>query len=111
MQPDKDLKSLDALIARLGGSSEAGQSSGPGDLLLEHLQAARRNLLGARAGEYSLSLEQAKESLAFCIPDKGRRAETNRVLQSLMDPELPKQQPPDVAPRGGSVLPSPVIAH
>lgn len=83
MQQDEDLKHLDKLIAGLGGSDDAGRrSSGPCKLLLEHLQAARRNLLGSMAGEYSLSLNQATESIT-CITDKNARAELKMALRSL----------------------------
>jgi len=81
----EDLKCLDELIADLGGSSDAGRrSKGPCDLLLEHLQAARRDLLGSMPGEYSLSLQQAKESVA-CISDKSARIEIKKILRTLTD--------------------------
>ena len=107
-QQDEDLKCLDKLIADFGGSSDAGQRSrGPCDLLLEHLQAARRYLLGSMPGEYSLSLQQAKESVAYCILDKNARAETKRILRSLIGSEVPKQQA-GVTGRFSHLLPSPV---
>ena len=87
MQPDQDLKCLDELIADLGGSSDVGrQSGGSCDLLLEHLQAARWNLLGSMPGEYRLSLQLAKESLA-CISDRSARAKTRERLVSLIESE------------------------
>jgi hypothetical protein len=78
VQFDKTLKGLDELIARLGSRSGA-----PCDLLIEHLRAARCNLLGSMLGEYSLSLKEAIGSLA-CISDKGARIEMKARLQSLM---------------------------
>ena len=77
MQQDKDLSSLDNLVAGLQGSDSRG-------LLLEHLRAARCGLLGAMHGEYLMSLTQAMDSLA-CISDKGSRAETKQLLQGLID--------------------------
>jgi hypothetical protein len=86
VRQDEDLKSLDELIRGFGGSSDAGRrSSGSCDLLLEHLQAARRDLLGSRAGEYRSSLQFANDALS-CISNKGVRAETKKTLQSLLAP-------------------------
>ncbi len=84
MQQSTDLKNLDELIAHLGGTGISTQSVGPCGLLLEHMQAARRDLLGSMRNEYSSSLQFAKESLA-CIPDKAARVETKRMVQSLID--------------------------
>jgi len=39
-----DLQSLDDLIAHLGGDGIGMQSAGPSRLLMEHIQAARRDL-------------------------------------------------------------------
>ena len=83
MQQDKDLKSLDELIAGLGGADFGAQTNGPCGLLLEHLQAARRDLLGSIPGEYSLSLQQAKE-FAGCIHDKGARTRAQETLGRLI---------------------------
>jgi hypothetical protein len=83
MQQDKDLKSLDGLIAGLGGADFGMQSNGPCGLLLEHLQTARRSLLGSMGNEYSLSLQQAKEFVG-CIHDKGQRAKTQETLEALL---------------------------
>ena len=92
MQPDQDLKCLDELIADLGGSSDAGRESGGScNLLLEHLQAARRDLLGSMPGEYRLSLQLAKESLA-CISDRSVRATTREKLLSLIESTTPKHR-------------------
>ena len=84
MQPQQDLKCLDELIADLGGASDpAKQSGGSCDLLLEHLQAARRDLLGSMPDEYRLNLQQAKESLA-CISGRSAQAKTRATLLSLI---------------------------
>ena len=84
MQRNKTLNCLDALIFDLGGADHGLQSVGSCGLLLEHLQAARRDLLGSMPGGYSLSLHQAEESLA-CIPNKSARAEMKKVLRTLID--------------------------
>jgi hypothetical protein len=85
MQQDKDLKCLDDLIAGLAGSGNAGkQSAGSCELLLEHLRRARSGLLGSMRGEYGMSLQQAKESVA-CISDKRARTDTKQLLQGLID--------------------------
>jgi len=83
MKQDQDLKSLDELIAGIGGADFGTQTNGPCGLLLEHLQAARRDLLGSMPGEYGLSLRQAKEFVG-CIHDKGTRARTDEALESLI---------------------------
>ena len=104
MQKDKDLKCLDKLTADLGDSNDAGRrSKGRCDLLLEHLQAARRDLLGSMLGEYGLSLQQAKDSVA-CISDKNARTEINQILRSLINSEVPKQRS-SVAASAWNVLP------
>jgi hypothetical protein len=104
MQRDKDhLKCLDELIVDLGGADTGTQSKGPCALLLEHLQAARRDLLGSMPGEYSLSLQQARESVA-CIPDKSARTKTKRILRSLIDSEVPKHRPSMAASAGYALL-------
>jgi len=85
MQQDKDLKSLDELLASLGGSDDRGkQSAGPCGLLLEHLRGARSNLLGSMFNEYRASLRDAKESVT-CIADKSARSNTSKALQGLID--------------------------
>ena len=86
MQHYKDLKILDEMIADLGGSSAAAC-----DLLLEHLQAARRYLLGSMPGEYRFCLQQARKSVAFIL-EKAAGTETKKVLRYLIDSELPKQR-------------------
>jgi len=96
VQQDKELKCLDQLISDLGGADTGTQSVGPCGLLLEHLQAARRHVLGSMHNEYGLSLTQAKESVA-CITDKGARTKMKGTLQSLIDSEVPKQRPPVAA--------------
>jgi hypothetical protein len=80
---DVSLERLDKLIASLGGDDTGAKSFGPCGLLLEHLQAARRDLLGSILGEYRLSLEQAKESVA-CIVDKSARSAMKEALQNLL---------------------------
>jgi hypothetical protein len=85
---DEALTRLANLISTVGGADTGMQSRGANGLLLEHLEAARRNLLGARTGEYRSSLEQAKESVDFGISDKRLRSEIKGILASL---EPPKQ--------------------
>jgi hypothetical protein len=80
---DDSIVRLDKLIASLGGADMGTQSFGPCGLLLEHLQAARRDLLGSILGEYRLSLEQAKESVA-CIVEKSARDTMKEALKSLL---------------------------
>ena len=81
------LKSLDELIADLGGTDAGERSMGPCGLLSEHLQAARRNLLGSMPGEYRLSLREAKDSLA-CIPKGDARNVLRNSLQTLIDSSM-----------------------
>ncbi len=102
MQQDEDLKILDEMIADLGGSSAAPAC----DLLLEHLQAARRYLLGSMPGEYTFSLQQARESVAF-IPEAAAGTEAKKILRYLIDSEAPKQRRSKAA-SAGPPLPSPV---
>jgi hypothetical protein len=83
MQQDEHLKSLDSLIASIGGADTGAQSFGPCGLLLEHLQAARRDLLGSILNEYRLSLRQAKGSVA-CIVDQSARNAMKDALLSLL---------------------------
>jgi hypothetical protein len=103
MQQDQDLKCLDGLIAGLGGADCGKQSEGPSGLLLEHLQAARRSLLGSMRAEYRSSLEQAKESVA-CVPDKGSRAEIKKTLRRLIDSKEPGQPSPAPVGRDCAVI-------
>jgi|HubBroStandDraft_2_1064218.scaffolds.fasta_scaffold468641_2 hypothetical protein len=86
MQQSADLRSLDELIVKLGGAGIGVQTAGPCGLLLEHIQAARRDLLGSMRAEYNSSLKFAKESVA-CIPGKSARAEATGILQGLIDSE------------------------
>jgi hypothetical protein len=83
MQRNKTLNCLDALIFDVGGADHGKQSAGSCGLLLEHLQAARRDLLGSMPGGYSLSLHEAEESLA-CISNKSARAEMKKALRALI---------------------------
>jgi hypothetical protein len=84
MPQTQDLKSLDQLIADVGGADEGTRSRGPNSLLIEHLQAARRDLLGSMRGEYRASLQQAEESIAS-ISDKDARAGVKARLRNLLD--------------------------
>jgi hypothetical protein len=84
MNEEKNLKSLDEMIAGLGGAEANGHSDNGYGLLTEHLQAARRNLLGSRRIEYSLALEQAKESTG-CISNKDDRTKTQKTLSGMID--------------------------
>ena len=86
MQQDKDLKSLDELIAGLGGADFGRQSYTSSGLVLEHLQAARRDLLGLMRGEYVLSLQQAKEFVGS-IREQGTRTKTLEALKRLIASE------------------------
>ena len=106
MQPDQDqdLNILDEMIADLGGSKAAASC----DLLLEHLQAARRYLLGSMPGEYRWCLEQARESVNF-IPEKAEGTQTKKSLRYLIDSEAPKQRR-SMAARAARPSPAPVVA-
>jgi hypothetical protein len=85
LQQNNRLESLDRLLAELGGSADAGKSSrGPCGLLLEHLDTARRSLLGSMPGEYRAGLEHAKDAVA-CISDDGLRTKTKQVLAGLIE--------------------------
>jgi hypothetical protein len=84
MPDNPRLNSLDQMIVDLGGAGDAGRESrGPNNLLLEHLQAARRSLLGSMFGEYRSNLKDAKESAAY-ISDKTVQSEIRKRLQTLM---------------------------
>jgi hypothetical protein len=102
-QQKNDLKCLDELIATLGGADNGTHSQGPCALPVEHLEAARRNLLGASLGEYRFSLEQAKESVV-CVIDKNARNEIKKLLRSLIDANGPK--PRAAAPATTGRIPS-----
>jgi hypothetical protein len=82
---DRDLKRIEKLLADLGGAGSQGR--GPSDLLLEHIEAARRYLVGSMPGEYIVSLEQAHASLG-CIADKHTRSEARKVLRSAIDSKV-----------------------
>lgn len=84
MQQSADLRSLDELLIKLGGAGIGARTEGPCGLLLEHIQAARRDLLGSMRAEYNSSLKFAKESVA-CIPGKIDRAEAKGILQGLIE--------------------------
>ena len=85
MQQNNDLTCLEALIAGIGGADYGSRSPGPCGLLLEHLQAARRDLLGSQRNEYLKSLESAQESVS-CIVDKGARNDMKKRLKDLIAP-------------------------
>jgi len=82
---------LDKLVADIGGADSGIRSEGRCGLLLEHLQAARRDLLGSMPGEYGLSLQQAEESLS-CISDKNDRNEIKKALRTLIDLKSPNHR-------------------
>jgi hypothetical protein len=84
MQQSAELRSLDELLIKLGGAEIGMRTEGPCGLLLEHLQAARRDLLGSMRAEYGSSLQFAKESVG-CIPGKSTRADVKRILQGLQE--------------------------
>lgn len=87
MQQNRDLGRLEDLIASLGGGHDPGKrSKGSCELLLEHLAAARRNLLGSMCGEYAFSLEQAKRAIA-CISARDLRDRAKHTLQYLIAAE------------------------
>jgi hypothetical protein len=65
MDQNHDLKCLHDLIADIRGADYGMQTVGPSGLLLEHLQASCRGLLGSMRAEYNSSLEQAAESIAL----------------------------------------------
>jgi hypothetical protein len=93
MRQDEDLKCLDDLIVNLGGADHGKRSNGSCGLLLEHLQAARRSLLGSMRAEYRSSLEQARESVAS-VPDKNNRGEIKKNLRRLINSKEPEQRSP-----------------
>jgi hypothetical protein len=84
VQPDQRLQCLDELIAGIGGADSGTQSEGQSELLLEHLQAARRDLRGSMPGEYGLSLQQAEEA-AGSISNKNDRNEMRKALRTLIN--------------------------
>lgn len=92
MPQDQDLKSLDGLIIKIGGADGGMESVGPCGLLLEHLQAARRGLMGSMRAEYGLSLDQASQSLA-CIQGKSVRNEITKTLRGLIESKLVAKRP------------------
>src|SRR5271170_7751448 len=98
MPLDHKLKCLEELIARLGGADDVGKrSGGPCGLILEHLQAARRSLLGSMSGEYGMSLQQAMESVA-CIKDTVARSEVREILRSLIESTAPARSSDGASP-------------
>jgi hypothetical protein len=85
---DQHLKSLDEWIERLGGVDEGLQTESDCSLLVEHLEAARRNLLAAMPAEYALSLEQGLQSVSR-VSDEKARAEITRTLRNLINAQAP----------------------
>lgn len=88
MKRNTDIKRLDQLIAKIDGNGTGMRSAGPCELLLEHLRAARRDLLGSMSGEYQVNLQLAKESVSS-ISDKSTRTEVKGRLRSLIEQETP----------------------
>ena len=84
VQSHERLTCLDKLIAEFGGGSSGASHPNLASCtaILEHLQAARRYLLGAALDEYRLSLDHAKSSL-FSIADGKTRTEVRNTLVSL----------------------------
>lgn len=83
MQQSPSLERLEEVIANLNAADGPGRRPpGSCELLLEHLEAARRNLLGRAMLEYALNLEQALDSIG-CIEVKDLQARTTRLLQDL----------------------------
>lgn len=81
-----DLARIEKLIAHLGGNLSGSQSSGPYDLLIEHLEAARQSLLGGMPREYQGSLRNAMDSAA-AIEKSEVRKEAVETLRGLQKPE------------------------
>jgi hypothetical protein len=88
VQQDQQLKTLGHLIAELGGPDEGTQSEGPCEALVEHLEAARRELLASMPVEYGVSLEQALQAVG-CVPDLQVRNEITRTLRDLLNSRVP----------------------
>jgi hypothetical protein len=84
MKLETDVKRLDQLIATIGGDGTGMRSAGSCELLLEHLQAARRDLFGSMSDEYRANLQLARDSVS-CISDKSRRTEVKESLKNLID--------------------------
>jgi hypothetical protein len=78
---DKQLRSLEGLMADLGSATGHGNHSG--QLLLEHLAAARRYRLGAMHNEYGFCLQQANDSVN-CLPELSARKHAKEVLGGLI---------------------------
>ena len=73
MRSDEKIRRLDQLIQALEGSA----------MVLEHLQAARRYLLGASFGEYRSCLQFGLDS-SFSIADRGVREDAKATLAFLL---------------------------
>jgi len=100
MPQDEDLKILDEMIAAFGNSHDLGAR----DLVLEHLRAARRCLLGSMLCEYRFNLQQAREAVGF-LPEKNVQASAKMILLSLYESVTPQRRR-SIA-RTEYVLPSP----
>jgi hypothetical protein len=87
-EQQKHLKALDRFIAELGGLDEGNQNEGPCSVLVEHLEAARRELLASMPVEYGLSLEQAMQAVG-CVPDSRVRDEITQTLRGLLNSDVP----------------------
>jgi hypothetical protein len=92
MPPNADLTCLNDLIAGLGSADLGTQTESPSGLLLEHLQSARRSVIGSMRAEYSSNLEQAKDSLA-CIPNHSHRTAITKALRGLIDSQALTRRP------------------
>jgi hypothetical protein len=101
MPQDEDLKSLDEMVAGFGTSRDLEGR----DLVLEHLRAARRCLLGSMLGEYRFNLQQAREAVGF-LPDKTVQAGAKTILLRLYDSVTSKPRR-SAATGAGYALPSP----
>jgi hypothetical protein len=88
VQQDQHLNTLGHLIEELGGSDEGKQSEGPCSVLVEHLEAARRELLASMPVEYGVSLEQALHAVG-CVPDLQVRNEMTGTLRDLLNSRVP----------------------
>lgn len=80
MRREQDLQSLEELIA-----GKTMSLKHPTDLLVEHLNAARRYLLAGSRLEFEMILSQALSSLS-CITNKDERIRVKGVLRGLLEP-------------------------
>jgi hypothetical protein len=80
MKISESLTLLDRLIADMTKTRK-----NPLDLLVEHLNGARRYLLSNSTFEYRMSLVEAKKALD-CISEKSDRLRLSASIRSLEDP-------------------------